>query len=162
MPKQLNWNKKTFSNLFKIYSKGQQVGKLNSKSFSSNASAEFNNEKYTFITSGFFDPTTKIYDLAEKKFIGKIIYNSWRTKATINLNDKISYWKYENIWNTKWRISDEEGIQISYQGSSSGGNIQTNTDDSLLLLSGLFIINYYWQTSIVIFMVILIPIFLNN
>ncbi len=162
MPKHLSYKKKTFSNLYRVYSDSQQIGSLTEKSFSNDASAVLNNKPYNFITSGFFEPTTKIYDLSENKMIGKINYSRWRTKATISLDNKVAHWKYDNVWNSKWSINNNEGIQINYQGSSSSGNIHSNTDDSLLLLSGLFITNYYWQTTIVILLVIFIPIFLNN
>lgn len=162
MPKQLNWNKKTFSNLYKIFSNDQLIGNIKKKSFSSDAKAEIDKKRYNFITSGFFEPGTKIYDVAEEKYVGKIEYNTWRTKATIRLGNKTAHWKYDNIWNTKWSIHDAEGTKISYQGSSSGGNIYSNTDNSILLLSGLFITNYYWQTSFAVILIILIPILFNN
>ena len=162
MHQKLKWQKKIFSNLYRIYCNGQQIGSLKEKSFSNDASAKLNNNRYSFTTTGFFEQTTKIFDLKENKIVGKITYSSWRTKATITLDKKVAYWKYENFWNTKWSINNDEGTQINYKGSYSNGNIDSNTDDSLLLLSGLYITNYYWQTSIVILMVILIPIFLNN
>ncbi|SKB78359.1 hypothetical protein SAMN05660903_02525 [Salegentibacter salinarum] len=53
------------------------------------------------------------------------LYNNWYFKATITVNNKMFNWKYENIWNTKWRIFNSEKINIEYAGSSSRGEIET-------------------------------------
>lgn len=80
------------------------------------------------------------------------------TKATFHINDKKYLWEYTNLWNTKWRIYDFDNVEIQYEGSSSNGNVDSNTDDELLLLSGLFVINYYWQMTIIIMVAVIIPI----
>lgn len=81
----------------------------------------------------------------------------WMTKATISIFDKTFIWKYENIWNTKWSVIDSEGISINYSGDSTSGKIESTLEDDLLLLTGLFVTNYYWQITIVIIFIIFIP-----
>jgi hypothetical protein len=80
------------------------------------------------------------------------------TKATIELSDRKIFWKYDNVWNTKWSLFDSEGIQIQYQGSSFNGKIEFNSQDDLLVLTGLFITNYYWQITIAVFAAVFIPV----
>ncbi|MCK3683360.1 hypothetical protein [Maribellus sp. YY47] len=75
--------------------------------------------------------------------------------------DKSVNWKYDNVWNTKWSLFDHEGIEIKYAGSSTNGRIESNSDDALLLITGLFVTNYYWQVSVGIMLAIFLPIWLN-
>ena len=79
------------------------------------------------------------------------------TKATISIFDKTFIWKYENIWNTKWSVIDSEGNSINYTGDSTSGKIESTLEDDLLLLTGLFVTNYFWQITIVIIFIIFIP-----
>jgi len=126
----LTWKKGFFSNLYKIYSNGKQIGNLKDKSFSQSRIG--------------------VLDNTQNKTVGEINYNNWISKATITINDKTINWKYDNLWNTKWSIFSSEEFNIKYSGSSTGGQIETNIDDAVLLLSGLFVRNYYWQMTIAI------------
>jgi hypothetical protein len=157
MQSDLEWKKDLFSNLSKIYSEGRQVGEIKEKTFSKTATAELNNKRYSFITTGFFKPKTEILDESGKK-LGVITYSNWMTKATITLDREVLFWKYDNLWNTEWRVFNKNGVQVKYKGSFSGGNIQSNTDDDLLLLSGLFISNYYREMLILIMFIVLLPV----
>lgn len=158
MQTNLTWKKGVFSNLYKIYSNGKQIGNLKDKSFSQSSIGVLDNKEYLFQTKGFFKQKTKIIDTTENKTVGEINYNNWMTKVTITINDKTINWKYDNLWNTKWSISNSEGINIKYSGSSTGGQIETNIDDAVLLLSGLFVTSYYWQMTIAILVAVFIPI----
>lgn len=160
MQTNLKWNKGMFSNMYKIYSNGTQVGSLSDNSFSQSSVGVFGDKKYKFQTTGLFDQKTQVIDAANNKSIGVINYSNLMTKATITINGKIINWKYDNMWNTKSSISNSEGIDIKYYKSSSGGKIESNTDDELLLLAGLFVINYYWQMTIAV-LVIFIPIWVS-
>ncbi len=148
MKTNLSWKKGVFSNLYKVYSNDQQIGKLKDRTLSQTANGELNGKEYTFKTKGFFKQSTEIIDCAESKVIGRIKYNSWMTKAVISVNGKTINWKYDNLWQTRWRIFNSEGIEIKFSSSLSNGQIESNIDDGLLLLTGLFIINYH-QAAIV-------------
>ena len=160
MQTKFSWRKNFFSNLYTIYSNGQLVGKLKDSTFSQTANGELNGKGYTFITKGFFVQHTDIIDPIDYKVIGKITYNTWMTKATISFYNKTINWKYDNLWNTKWSIFDSNGIKIQYSGSSTSGLIDSNIDDRLLLLSGLYVTNYYWQKSIVFYVVAFLPLWI--
>jgi hypothetical protein len=158
MQTNLTWKKGVFSNLYKIYSNGEQIGNLKDKSFFQSGIGVLDNKEYLFQTKGFFKQMTQIIDTAENKTVGEITYNNWMTKATITINGKTINWKYDNLWNTKWSIFNSEGIKIQYSGSSTGGQIETNLDDALLLLTGLFVTNYYWQMTVVVLVAVFVPI----
>jgi hypothetical protein len=158
MKPSLTWTKGVFSSMFQIYSNGELIGNLKDKTFSQSAKGIFNDKVYIFKTNGFFKQSTDIIDCSDNKVIGRIEYSNWMTKAVISINNKTVYWKYDNIWNTKWTIFDSTGILMSFKGSTTKGQIDSNLDDASLILSGLFVTNYYWQISATIMIVALIPI----
>jgi hypothetical protein len=159
METKLNWKKGFFKETYEIYSNGGLVGTLKENIWKQIAYGELNGKRVIFKTHGFLKQETQIIDSSSNSNIGKITYNSWMTKATIEYTNKVANWKYENPWNTKWSISNSEGVQIRYQGSSSKGTIEYQGQDDLLILSGLFVINYYWQISIAVIIAVFIPIF---
>ena len=158
----LIWKNRILTGTYTIYSNGRIIGRIKNNYISQSADGELNGVKYTFKTRGLFKQHTQILDNQTNTMIGEILYNNWMTKATLSIQNKKTYWKYENIWNTKWSIFNSEGIQINYSGSSGSGKIESNTKDDLLLLSGLFVINYYWQMTIAILIVVLGPLCLWN
>lgn len=157
MENKLNWKKDWFSDEYSVFSGEKQVGSLKDKFFSQTSNANMNGREYIFRTKGLIDQHTEIIDPAEDKAIGEISYNSWMTKATISLPDKTILWEYDNLWNTKWSLSGTDGIKIRYSGSSTNGEIDSNTEDELIILSGLFVTNYYWQMTIAILIIVFIP-----
>lgn len=156
-----SWTKGFFSNLYSIYYNGGLIGNLKDKSFSQTAQGEVNGKEYIFKTKGFLKQHTEIIDSSENRIIGEITYNSWMTKAKITLKDKTINWKYDNAWNTKWSLFDSAGILMNFSGSSSKGQINANVDDELLILAGLFVTNYYWQTTTAVIIAALIPIWIS-
>ncbi len=155
-----HWKKGLFTSSYSIYSNNSLIGKLTEKALSQTSTGEINDKEYKFITNGFINQRTSILDKIENKKIGEIIFSNWMTKATLSIDKKTYYWRYENILNTKWRIFNAEGTEIKYNSSSTGGQIETNTDDSVLLLSGLFVKNYYVQITIAV-LAALIPIWVT-
>ncbi len=158
MNTKLNWKKEFFKCTYEIFSQGLSVGKLKESFMKQTAEGELYDKKIVFKTTGFLKQETQIIDPVSQKVIGKIVYNSWMTKATIEYADTIVNWKYENVWNTRWSISDNNRMLVKYTGSSSGGEIGANTQDELLILTGLFITNYYWQTTLAVILIALIPV----
>lgn len=158
MKNNLTWSKGFFSSLNQIYSNGKQLGSLNDKPFSRTIKGTFNGKEYLFRNSGFFNQYTEIVDCSDNKAIGRIEYHSWRRKATVSVNGKRYNWKYDNLWNSQWSLSNSDGISIRFNSSPTKGQIDANTDDGLLVLSGLFIKNHYLQTVfIVILVAVIIP-----
>ena len=158
MQTNLKWEKGLFSCTYSIYSNGQMVGKLKDNSFTQSADGELNGKMYKFKTIGFLKQKTQIRDATNNNVIGEITYDNWMTKADITILNKKAKWKYDNLWNTKWRIFDSKGMEIKFTGTSSRGQIDSNTDDPLLLLSGIFVTNYYLQITIAVLVAIFVPI----
>jgi hypothetical protein len=144
-----------------MFSNGRQIGTLKDKTFSQTSICNIEGKEYIFKTKGFFKQNTEIIDSSINRTIGEITYSNWMTKATITIGDRILDWKYDNIWNTKWSVFDNKGTEIKYSGSSTKGVIESNSGDKLMMISGLFVTNYYWQLTIAFIVVILIPIWTN-
>lgn len=161
MQTKFRWKKHLFSNSYNIYSNGQQIGILKDKTFSQTANGQLNGKAYTFKSNGFFKQRTVIINSLENRVIGVITYNNWMTKALISVNYKTTHWQYDNLWNTKWSIFSSEGGIIKYSGSSTSGQINSNIDDELLLLSGLFVVNYYWQMTIAVIIAVFVPVWIT-
>ncbi len=158
MKKNLTWSKGLFASICKIYANGKQLGNLNDKPFSRTTKGTFNGREYLFRNSGFFKQYTEIVDCSDNKVIGGIEYNGWRSKATVSVNGIKYNWKYDNLWSTQWSLSNSDGISARFNSSITKGQIDADTDDGLLLLSGLFVKNYYLQTAfIVILVAVIIP-----
>ncbi|MDQ1265712.1 MAG: hypothetical protein QG635_863 [Bacteroidota bacterium] len=145
----LNWRKGIFKNIFTIYSGVTQVGYLKESFSGQSASCELNGVKYHFKTKGFFNPHTLIFDENNNNEIGIIDYNSWLSKAIINIRGVEYLWKYDNMWNTQSSITGGNGTKIEYKGNGQKGSMEFEDANDLLAMSGLFISNYYWQIMIV-------------
>jgi hypothetical protein len=152
MGNNLNWKKGVFKSTYEILSGEMSIGNLRPDSWSNNGRGELNGKTYIFETKGFFNHETRIFSAGSNVPTGRIVYNTWKTKATIEYGNKTYNWKYDNAWNTKWSLLDEEGILIRYSGSFTKGEIEIKVHDELLILAGLYITNYFWQISSVVIM----------
>lgn len=147
MEKLISWKRGIFSRTSKFYSNGIEIGFLKTGTWSNNAKGIINGKEFEFITKGFFKQKTSIIDAKTTLIAGTIIYNSWRSKATIKLPDGAEYnWQYTNFWHTKWSLNKDLYF-INYKGSSFKGEIISYISEDLLIISGLFISNYYSQKS---------------
>ena len=158
MQNKYHWKKGIFSDTYRVYTHNQQTGELKNRTFSQSADGEINRKRYTFRTKGFFKQHTEIIDHSDHSVVGEITYNSWMTKAYITIYGREYTWKYQNIWNTRWSISGQGSGDIKYKGTSTGGQIEAATDDDLLLLTGLYVTNYYWQTTVLVLVAVFVPI----
>jgi hypothetical protein len=154
----IHWKKKFFSTCTNIYSGERIIGKLSENSWKQTADGECYNKRYRFKTSGIFKQKTTVYELNGNREIGKITYNSMMSKAEIHYPDQIYHWKYDNLWQTRWSLTDDSGNKMEFHGRTHTGFIRLENEDALLILTGLFITNYYQQMLVVIMAAIFIPI----
>lgn len=161
MKTRLTWRKGAFSTTYKILSNGQQIGQLQDNAFKQTSDGEIRQKKYRFKTKGLFKQLTHIIDPETNEVIGNIEYNSWMTKATIHFSDRDIYWKYDNRWQTKWSMQDEKGVYMSFAGGMTKGSIECDDPEDLLVLTGLFVTNYYTQAGIAVFVAVFIPIWIS-
>ncbi|MBZ0199686.1 MAG: hypothetical protein K8H86_07460, partial [Ignavibacteriaceae bacterium] len=159
MPTKLTWKRGFFSETYKIFSDNNLIGSFNKSVWKNIAFGELNGKKFEFTTTGIFKQQTDIIDSAAGKSIGKIIYNKWGTKAQVEIiPDSVYNWKYDNLWNTKWSLSDSSSKPINFKCSSSKGEIDIEEMNESLILAGLFISNFYMQNAIVVAVAIFVPV----
>lgn len=157
----LSWRKGFFTSNYEIFSDGKPLGLLKEQSFHQKAEGNLNGRIVAFKTSGFFKQETEITDTVLQKVIGKITFNSWKTKAEIELEGKKLVWKYDNAWNSKWSISDSTGTLARFISTSKGGDIEAVTFDEMMILTGLFITNYFRQTTVFVVLIALFVVIIS-
>lgn len=145
MERLLSWKKGFFSSTYQFYSNGVQVGSLKIGIWSNDAIGVLDDKEFEFKTKGFFNQETIIVDSKKSLIVGRITYNSWRSKAVIKLTDGTEFsWQYTNFWHSKWTLN-KSLYYINYHGSNYKGEIVSYLEDQVLILTGLFISNHFWQ-----------------
>jgi hypothetical protein len=157
----LHWKKGTFSNTCRIFSGEKNIGELISYTFKQTSEGVIRDKPYFFKTKGLFKQETQIIDGKNDRVIANISYNSMMSKATIQFTDRMVQWKYDNGWQTKWSLFDEQGTKMKFKGRATRGTIECMDDEDLLVLTGLFVTNYYQQAMIAIFVAVFIPIWVT-
>ncbi len=90
--------------------------------------------------------------------MGKIEYNTWKRSATITYLDQSFHWKYDTPWQTRWSITDKHGVSTNFQGRQVKGSIEGPDLSEFIVLTGLFVTNFYMKSTMVIFLAIFVPI----
>lgn len=157
MNTELSWERNLFSRTFTLYNDRKLCGYLKSDSLSQSALGETKGEVYSFKTSGVFKKSTIVYDMQTYKSLAVITYDEWRSRAILSVGNRVLYFKYDNLLQNKWQLSEASGVHIAYTGSSNKGYINATTDESILLLSGLLVADYYKksQTHMFIYLMLL-------
>lgn len=157
----LHWKKGSFSTTYQILSGEEKIGELASYTFKQTAEGVIRNKRYLFRTKGLFKQETQIIDGENDRVIANITYNSMMSKATIQFKDRTINWKYDNTWQTRWSLYDNLGSYMKFAGRQSKGTIEYEKEDDLLVLTGMFVTNYYQQAMIAIMVAVLIPIWVS-
>lgn len=144
----LNWKRGLFKCAYLLFSGDKQVGSFKENPWTiRSATGQLNSRVLQFKVKGAFNQTAEIVDQTDAKVIGRVRFNCWWPKANIQIGEKRYEWAFKNVWSTKWQIKglDSED-EILYKGPAWKGLIDTSSSNSdALLLTGLFIANFYWQ-----------------
>jgi hypothetical protein len=161
MQSMLTWRKGLFDSSYQLYSNGEIRGSLVFSSWKNNARG-IALKNYYFTSEGFLNPITRIRDENHQQ-IGVITYNSFKLKATLTF-DNLDHasWSFTNSWLSQWEITNHRDKQIVYHSSSTEGAVHTNNDDELMLLSGIFIKEFFSRGFIIFILLILIPMIMRT
>ncbi|WP_270090665.1 hypothetical protein [Sphingobacterium sp. SYP-B4668] len=138
-----------------LYKGTQKLGTLHNSTFEEKAIASLGNSKYTFQTKGTFRQHTQILNPVGQ-LVGDIVLTAWGNTATVTLNGHCYQWKSSNWLGTKWELADNTGSKYEMSSDLFGGVIFGNIEDELLLMTGLFLRNYYWQYMLLAFIPLLV------
>jgi len=158
MSRFINWKNNWFSGNFQLFVDGVQKGMITFGTWKSDAVSMFEDKNYYFVNEGFWQSKTKVIDRNTNEMVAIITYDSWKSKALISLNTGEQYeWKSTGIWKTQFTVSNYKDAHIMYNSGSNSGAISSDTDNELLIISGLFIKQIYNKRAALI-VVCLIPI----
>lgn len=144
---QYNWETKLFSKKFEIFQNDMVKGELYKEGWRRKVTGELNTRRVMFETKGVFRFETKLIDLQGEMTIGQINYTNWKAKSTIIYQNKEYQWHFDNMFRSKWSISNENGVLIKYHSHAFTGIIVSYTRDEILILTGFYIRNFLKQRS---------------
>jgi len=84
----LSWKKDVIAIGYDLFIDGNLVGEIRNEHLSNNSYVKILKRKYFFESEGFSRKNIIVIDMNSRKKIGKIVFNFWRTKASIALFDK--------------------------------------------------------------------------
>ncbi len=158
MAKSYFWRKGIFSHTHNLYFEGEKIGYVKENSWNMSGIGVIRDKKYRFTIKGVFHQESEIIDRNDNKVLGNIKYSSWFSKAKIELNGQKYQWKSQNGFKTRWQIIRDNTTLVKFSGGSHKGTIQSDEDQELLIILGLFVNNYYTQfiALIIIFIIVFV------
>jgi len=139
----INWKKGLFSTAYRLFSDGREVGYLKERFWSGKTEGTLNEEKASFVKQGLFSNKVDIIAPDTQKKLGQIEMNTWRNKASITLSGEPFNWRFINFWNTRWQLLDGETPIIEHKSRTFAGEAESQTEDNLMMLAGLFVFNQW-------------------
>lgn len=151
-----DWKNSPLSNTYNLFRDGREIGQLKFNTRTRMAKGIVNGKEFNFKTKGTLNQYTEIIDCIDNKRTGVIQYNGWTSKAELSINNTVFNWKFNNTWNSEWSLYNAENMIHYTLDASTKGQIESNTEDELLVLCGLFIKNHFWQRTLTSLFVVLI------
>ena len=145
MEQQLTWKTKLFNSRYQIFQSESLVGELKKIPLSRSSRGELNGKKIVFSSKGIINQEAEIIDSENNVSPGKIIFSSWRSKATISHNNTEYDWRSENLFGNKWSIRKDDVPVVEFKKLNFSGEIEFNKMDEVLILAGLFIRIFFWE-----------------
>lgn len=143
MEQMLNWRKGLFDSHYQVFDHATPKFSINFNSLKNSAFATTQKEIYLLRSQGYSNPETQILN-NKNEIIATIRYDWLSFKAKIIFPSGEAFdWAFQNSWLSRWSLNNHTDKQIIYNSSSGSGLIHSNVDDDLLILTGLFIREYY-------------------
>lgn len=159
MEKHLTWTKGLLENTYQLFENGLIINSLFFDTWKNEARSIGKENTFLFKTNSFFDSNTQILT-SNGEIVGVINFDLWQTKAVVNLKSGEQYaCNFSNYWFSKWTITNFKDKQLFYYSSTTTGTITTNTDDELIVLSGLFIREHY--SRVLVLFIIFVAMFVT-
>lgn len=143
MEQVLFWRKGLFDSNYQVFDQQQLKFSMNFSSWQNSAIATMQTGIYLFKSEGFSKPETRILD-NQNQVLATITYHWLGFKAKIVFASGETFdWSYQNSWLSRWSLNNLKDKQILFNASAGNGNIHTNIEDDMLIVTGLFIREYY-------------------
>ncbi|KQC02173.1 hypothetical protein [Pedobacter sp. Hv1] len=158
MERHLNWTKGLLDSSYQLFEGGEIRHTLFFDIWNNQARAISQQSTYLFKGNGFLNSTTQVFD-NQNNLIGMIQYHTWQNKAIFTLTSGEAYhWTFTNSWYSKWMITDSKTKQINYDADLSSGAIMANTDDEIMLLTGLYIKEHYHKVIYLVLFILFVTV----
>jgi hypothetical protein len=146
----ISWKKGLFSTAYQLFYGNQKAGYLKERTWSRKADGVLMETQVSFRKKGVFSSEAEIFDAETKKKLGEIEMSFWGNKTSITLDDKVFNWRFSNSWNSKWELLEGAHPIIKYKSGLLSGKAESQIEDELMLLTGLFIYNHFTQIMLFI------------
>ncbi|RYD79501.1 MAG: hypothetical protein EOP55_04605 [Sphingobacteriales bacterium] len=145
MEQTLSWRKGILDSNYQVFGNALLKFSLNFSSLKNSAIATTQQGIYLLKSEGYSNPESKILN-NKNEVLAIIRYEWWSFKAKIIFTSGEEFdWSFQNSWLSRWTLNNHKDKQVIYNSSTGNGLIHSNTDDDLVILSGLFIREYYMR-----------------
>jgi len=158
MEQVLYWRKGLFDSNYQVFDQQQLKFSMNFSSWQNSAIATTQSGIYLLKSEGFSKPETRILN-NQNETLATITYDWLGFKARVVFaSGETLDWRYQNSWLSRWSLNNLKDKQILFSASAGNGNIHSNVNDDMLVLTGLFIREYYSRLlfGLIILIIILI------
>lgn len=134
----LSWKKDVIAIGYDLFIDENLVGEIRNEQLSNNSYVKIAERKYFFESAGMSHKKINIIDMKIRKEIGQIIFNLWRTKATIKLYGKEYEWKSDYMFYRKWSLSSKDNNASIKSKLYKGDTHEVQNEvDELLVFCGI-------------------------
>jgi len=162
MEQVLYWRKGLFDSNYQVFDQQQLKFSMNFSSWQNSAIATTQSGIYLLKSEGFSKPETRILN-NQNETLATITYDWLGFKARVVFaSGETLDWRYQNSWLSRWSLNNLKDKQILFSASAGNGNIHSNVNDDMLVLTGLFIREYYSRLLFVLIILIVILISCRN
>ena len=151
-----SWNKDTFDSKYQVFGDGLLKYSLNFLSFKNSAIAITQSGIFIFKTIGFSLKQETLLVNNKNEVLATILFNPLEQKAIVKFANGEDYlFTNRSILNKEWSLTNGKDKQVFYKSNSGGGLIKSNLNDELLILSGLYVREFFSRTLILAFAILL-------
>lgn len=134
----LSWRKDVIAIGYDLFLDRKLVGEIRNEQLSHNSFIKIGERKYFFETTGMSHKRINVIDMKSRKEIGQIIFNLWRTKATITLYGEEYEWKSNYIFYKKWSLCSKKNNTLIESKLYKGDSQEVKNEvDELLVFCGI-------------------------
>ncbi|MGY3054074.1 hypothetical protein ACVWYG_002277 [Pedobacter sp. UYEF25] len=157
-----NWNKDAFDSKYQVVSQGMLKYALNFESWHNSAIATTQTGIYLFKTQGFSKAESLLVD-NRNQVLAVISFNLISLNATVKFTNGDEYkFLYRRNWISEWSLNNGTDKQVFYKARTGSGLIKSNSDDELLIMTGLYIREYFSRLLLLFVGLILIGLFIRG
>lgn len=157
-----NWNKSTFDSKYQVFAQGLLKYALNFGTWNNTAIATTQTGIYLFKSNGVFNPESMLLD-NKNEVRAAIKFNLLSLNATVKFigGDEFMF-LYQKNWITEWSLNNGKEKQVFYSAKTGAGLVNSNIDDELVILTGLYIREYYSRLLFLFIGLLLIGLFIQG